>query len=252
MFINKVQNKYMPTKATVKLVKQLKQKKYRKTYQMFIVEGKKSVEEFLQSDFELVYFFVHSKFREIFPQAEVCSSSDLKQMSNLQTPPEILAVFKQKDFNLPLNFGVPIFALDNIQDPGNLGTIIRLADWFGMQHIICNKDSVDVYNPKVIQACMGSLTRVQVHYVDLKNYLNTIKTKVYGTFMDGKSIYKTNFESQGIIVLGNESNGISNEIEDLCDEKISIPQAAESSTESLNVAIASAIISGEIFRQTDS
>ena len=241
----------MPTKATVKLVKQLKQKKYRKAYNLFVVEGKKSVDEFLKSDFKLIYFFVNSKFKKDYPEAELCSSADFKQMSNLQTPPEIMAVFEQKNFELPNEFEEYYFALDNIQDPGNLGTIIRLADWFGMPHVFCNLDSVDVYNPKVVQACMGSLTRVQVHYVDLQAFLKSIEIKVYGSFMDGKNIYSSKFNSKGIIVMGNESTGISKEIEDLCDERITIPQAVHRPTESLNVAIASAIISAEIFRQDE-
>lgn len=242
----------MPTKATVKLVKQLKQKKYRKTYNLFVVEGKKSVDEFLKSDFKLIYFFVNSKFKEIYPEAELCSSSDFKQMSSLQTPPEILAVFQQKNYEIPTEINGHYFALDNIQDPGNLGTIIRLADWFGMQHVFCNLDSVDVYNPKVVQACMGSLSRVQIHYVDLKDFLKSVDAKVYGTFMNGQNLYTTDFGTNGIIVFGNESFGISTEIEALCDEKISIPQATNRPTESLNVAIASAIISSEIFRQNQS
>lgn len=238
----------MLTKATTKLIRSLQQKKYRKKSNLFVVEGKKSVEEFLKSDFTLKYFFVSKAFHSLFPQAEICSEKDLKNLSSLATNPNIIAVFEQKEFELPTQIDHIHFALDGIQDPGNLGTIIRLADWFGMRYIFCNENTVDIYNPKVIQASMGSLTRVKVHYLNLSEYIKEQKVPVLGTFMNGDNIYKTEFPQHGFLVMGNEANGISNKIEALCTQKITIPQRGNG-TESLNVAIASAIIAGEIFRE---
>ncbi|MDG4949740.1 RNA methyltransferase [Weeksellaceae bacterium KMM 9724] len=216
---------------------------------LFVVEGRKSTDEFLASDFKLIHLFVSTDYKEMYPQADIASSAEFKQMSNLRTPPEILAVFEQKSYDLPTQINKSYFALDNVQDPGNLGTIIRIADWFGMEHVFCNLDTVEVYNPKVVQACMGSLGRIQVHYVDFETYFKELDCEIYGTFMEGDSIYSTELTKPGLIVMGNESNGISAQIEDLCTQKISIPQETNRPTESLNVAVASAMISSEIFRQ---
>lgn len=239
----------MLTKATLKLVKRLQQKKYRKELGLFVVEGRKSTDEFLASDFKLIHLFVSSDYKEMYPQAEIASSAEFKQMSNMRTPPEILAVFEQNSYTLPKSIHKNYFALDNVQDPGNLGTIIRIADWFGMEHVFCNLDTVEVYNPKVVQACMGSLGRIQVHYVDFESYFKELDCEIYGTFMEGDSIYSTNLTNPGLIVMGNESNGISAQIEKLCTQRISVPQETNRPTESLNVAVASAMISSEIFRQ---
>lgn len=236
----------MPTKATIKLIKQLQQKKYRKKHQWFVVEGLKSIQEFLKSDFTLVHFYATEAYSKDFPSAEIITAQEMKQMSALNTPPNMLAVFEQAQVEIPQQIEHICFALDDVQDPGNLGTIIRLADWFGMNHIFCSENTVDLYNPKVVQASMGSLSRVQVHYTDLKEIIQTLQVPVLGTFMKGQNIYTTEFPSQGLLVMGNEAHGISEEIQKLCTQKISIPQQGQS-TESLNVAIASAIIAGQIF-----
>ena len=238
----------MPTKATLKLIKRLQQKKYRKSEGLFVVEGKKSVEEFVNADFKLKHLFVNEAFGNQFRTAEIATSQEFKQMSSLSTPPEILAVFEQNNYVLPKQIEQTTFVLDGIQDPGNLGTIIRLADWFGMKNIFCGEETVDVYNPKVIQASMGSLARVKVHFVDLTEFLTDIKVPVYGTFMDGKNLYQEKLQQPSLIVLGNEANGISIGIENLCSKKIAIPPS-ENSTESLNVAMAAAIVGSEFFRQ---
>ncbi|MDG4946777.1 RNA methyltransferase [Weeksellaceae bacterium KMM 9713] len=227
----------------------MQQKKYRKELGLFVVEGRKSTDEFLASDFKLIHLFVSTDYKEMYPQADIASSAEFKQMSNLRTPPEILAVFEQKSYDLPTEINKSYFALDNVKDPGNLGTIIRIADWFGMEYVFCNLDTVEVYNPKVVQACMGSLGRIQVHYVDFETYFKELDCEIYGTFMEGDSIYSTKLTKPGLIVMGNESNGISAQIEELCTQKISIPQETNRPTESLNVAVASAMISSEIFRQ---
>jgi len=140
-------------------------------------------------------------------------------------------------------------ALDDVRDPGNLGTIIRLCDWFGIKDLICSNKSVDVYNPKVVQATMGSLTRVNIHYVNLPEYLKNYTEAIYGTFMDGANIYKQPLLNEGVIVMGNEANGISSEIEALVTHKIAIPRFGDlQQTESLNVATATAIILSEFKR----
>lgn len=239
----------MLTKATIKLIKRLQQKKYRKEYGFFVVEGRKSVEEFLKSDFQCVHFFVEEQFQKDFPDATLASSSAFKQMSSLQNPPGVLAVFEQKKHQVPKEISQTYFALDNVQDPGNLGTIIRIADWFGMEHIFCNLDTVEVYNPKVVQACMGSLGRVQVHYIDFENYFKEVSCDIYGAFMEGANIYTTDLTNPGLILLGNEANGISDKISSFCTQKITIPNGINRPTESLNVAVAAAMISSEVFRQ---
>ena len=141
-------------------------------------------------------------------------------------------------------------ALYDIRDPGNLGTIIRLADWFGVAHILCTKESVDMYNPKVIMSTMGSFTRVKVHYIDLEKYLKDYKGHIFGTFMEGESIYEQILPQEGILVMGNEANGISKPIENLTTNKLSIPFfGTNGSTESLNVAVATSVILGEFKSQ---
>ncbi|MDO5656635.1 MAG: RNA methyltransferase [Flavobacteriaceae bacterium] len=238
----------MPSKTTLKLIKRLQQKKYRKTENLFVVEGKKSVLEFLKSDFKLRYFYVNEMEASAFPLAEIASSQEFNQMSGLNTSPDFLAVFEQKNDELPSKFTQNCLVLDDIQDPGNFGTIIRLADWFGIEHVICSSDTVDAYNPKVIQASMGSFTRVKIHYTDVFNFLSNSQIPVYGTFLNGKNIYKEELITPAFIVLGNEANGISEKIEKLCSHRITIPGG--SATESLNVATAAAITVGEFYRQS--
>ena len=175
---------------------------------------------------------------------------DLKKISFLTTPNVGLALCELPNYdeNIKLN-GLSI-ALDDIRDPGNLGTIIRLADWFGVEDILCTKESVDMYNPKVVMSTMGSFTRVKVHYIDLEKYLSDYKGNIFGTFMEGESIYEQILPQEGILVMGNEANGISPEIERLTTNKLSIPFFGKNgSTESLNVAVATSVILGEFKSQ---
>ena len=161
-----------------------------------------------------------------------------------------MAVFKIKEVNSNTSSGLEL-ALDNIKDPGNMGTIIRLCDWFGISKIVCTEETVDIYNPKVVQATMGSLARVEVLYTHLTDYLKTTDKDIFGTFMEGTNIYKTELPSKGIIVMGNEANGISAEIEHLVTQKISIPRFGSlQQTESLNVATATAVILSEFKRNS--
>ncbi|KUM17985.1 TrmH family RNA methyltransferase [Flavobacterium psychrophilum] len=240
----------MVTRNQIKLITSLVQKKYRKQYQLFFAEGAKVIQELLQSNFELEHLYctkpMFSDVSEL--KKTIISDSDLKKIMALTTANDCLAVFKIPQEKQIENSGL-IVALDDIRDPGNLGTIIRLCDWFGIAQIVCSEQTVDVYNPKVVQATMGSITRVNITYLDLETYLAEAKTAVFGTFMDGKDIYKTELPPSGIIVLGNEANGISKIIEEKVTQKITIPRFGDlQRTESLNVATATAIVLSEFKR----
>ncbi len=178
----------------------------------------------------------------------IVSEADLKKISCLTTPNTALAIFKIPETDTIINQGL-ILALDDIRDPGNLGTIIRLCDWFGIKQLVCSLKTVDCYNPKVVQATMGSLTRVNIVYTDLSIYLKEVDVPVFGAFMDGKNVYQTELPKNGVLVLGNEANGISSIIEASVTDKISIPRFGDlQATESLNVATAGAILLSEFRR----
>jgi len=246
----------MITKNQKKLIRSLKQKKYRRQYKLFVVEGIKVINELLNSNFELESLFVLESAKNEFDikfQSKIIqiSPNDLDQISFLTTSQKALALFKIPQVQNSIKNTGLMLALDNIQDPGNLGTIIRLADWFGVQTMLCSSSTVDCFNPKVVQATMGSLTRVNIIYCDLKNALKNTTLPIYGTFLKGKSIYDLQLPKDGIIVLGNEANGISREIEKTVSKKITIPQfGQELSTESLNVSTAAAIVLNEFMRNT--
>lgn len=240
----------MLTKNQIKYITQLKQKKYRDLNKIFIAEGFKVIKELLNSNFKLEQIYTTQQLKFDVSSAFITEISDveLKKISLLTTPNECLALFKMKDVNQPSKIGLKV-ALDDVRDPGNLGTIIRLCDWFGITDLICSEETVDVYNPKVVQATMGSLTRVNVFYTNLPKYLRKYELPILGTFMDGENIYKQQLPNEGIIVMGNEANGISKEIEHLVTQKIAIPRfGALQQTESLNVATATAIILSEFKR----
>ena len=240
----------MLSKNQIKYITQLKQKKFRDQHNFFVAEGFKVINELLHTTLELqqIYTTKPLNYKVSSNYVTLISETELKKISSLTTPNECLAVFKKKEIAQPKQNGLKI-ALDDVRDPGNLGTIIRLCDWFGIDDLICSSETVDVYNPKVIQATMGSLTRVNVFYTDLNNYLNNYDGPVFGTFMDGENIYKKQLPNNGVIVMGNEANGISKEIETLVTAKIAIPRfGALQQTESLNVATATAIILSEFKR----
>lgn len=245
----------MLSKNRIKLITSLKQKKYRNTHQLFTVEGYKTIKEFLNSDFELEHLYaIDNHFKDVANDKYTnVSEGDLKKISSFKTTNSALAVFKFKEVRNIENNKLMV-ALDNVRDPGNLGTIIRLCDWFGITDLLCNKETVDCYNSKVIQATMGSLTRVNVSYLDLKTYLSTYdKGEVYGTFMDGDVVYgDTTIEPKsGVIVMGNEANGISDEIAQYVTKRVSIPRFGSiKETESLNVAMAASIVLSEFKRRT--
>jgi TrmH family RNA methyltransferase len=240
----------MLSKNQIKLITLLKQKKYRVQHQLFVVEGVKTIKELLNSNFELAQLYTTTlNFSALDVLTTQISEAELKKISFLKTPNTALALFK-----IPkpkkIDFSKLVVALDNVRDPGNLGTIIRLCDWFGVEDLICNEETVDCYNPKVIQASMGSIKRVNITYVDLNNLLSERKEIKFGAFMDGDNVYKLNLPEKGIIVLGNEANGISSNIESLIEQRISIPRFGNlQETESLNVANATAVLLSEFKRR---
>lgn len=236
----------MLSKNQIKNITRLKQKKYRQQEGLFIAEGGKVIKEFLNSTFKLVDLFTTETFN--VENESIVSEADLKKISCLTTPNTALAIFKIPETDTIINQGL-ILALDDIRDPGNLGTIIRLCDWFGIKQLVCSLKTVDCYNPKVVQATMGSLTRVNIVYTDLSIYLKEVDVPVFGAFMDGKNVYQTELPKDGILVLGNEANGISSIIEASVTDKISIPRFGDlQATESLNVATAGAILLSEFRR----
>lgn len=238
----------MLSKNQVKLIQKLHQKKYRNELNLFIVEGKKSINEFLQAGYTPQLLIATEAFTTNVPQHlfTPVTKDELRKVSTLQNPDEGLAVFEQPKHKGILQEGV-IVALDNVQDPGNLGTIIRLCDWFGVETLLCNTQTVDCYNPKVVQASMGSLTRVAVHYLDLAAFLTTTALPVYTMDLEGENLYTATFPKDCILILGNEANGISAEVRALSNEVITIPRFSKHQrTESLNVAMAGAIILSEV------
>ena len=236
------------SKNHLKLITSLSQKKYRHKYKLFIVEGIKVVQEFLNSSYELeILFSTESSFSYLDSFIEV-SEQELKKISSLKTPNKVIALFKIPVEKNSSPSGL-IVALDAINDPGNLGTIIRLCDWFGIDQLLCSKETVDCYNTKVVQSSMGSLTRVAISYVDLKEYLTSVSIPVFIADMDGDNIYEMKPPTSAVLVMGNEANGISNSIKQIVSTKISIPRYGNSQlTESLNVATATAILLSEFRR----
>ena len=239
----------MLSKSHIKLITSLKQKKYRLQHGLFVVEGIKTINELLQSGLMLDTLYTTESFNIDAKREEIISEADLKRISFLKTPNKALAVFK-----IPkpkkINADGLIVALDDVRDPGNLGTIIRLCDWFGVKDLICSHETVDCFNPKVIQATMGSISRVNVTYLELREFLRQTELPVFGTFMDGQSVYSYELPKQGVLVMGNEANGISNNIEHYVSRKLSIPRFGRlQATESLNVATATAVFLSEFKRR---
>ncbi len=242
----------MISKSNIKLIKSLQQKKFRDELNLFVVEGEKMVQESLQwkSDY-LVDLYHTSDFHTQESNTSnakfhLIEDKDLKQISNLQTPNKSLAIFRKwPNSDEKHDFYI---ALDGVQDPGNMGTIMRLADWFGVKKILCSKDTVDCFNPKVVQATMGAIFRIEVEYVDLSQTFEALKLPIFGALLEGENIYSKSLNPKGILVLGNEGKGISEKIQTLIDFPISIPRFGEA--ESLNVSTAGAILLSEFFRKS--
>lgn len=244
------------SKSWQKLIKSLHHKKYRKQEGLFFVEGEKVVLELLQSDYEVLAlfgtknFFIKNKINSSV-STEVVSDTDLVSVGTFQSNDACLAVVKQKKMTLPkLDSKGLCLALDSIQDPGNLGTIIRVCDWYGINKVVCSNETVDFYNPKVINASKASFLRVKCSYTDLSDFLEKARTKnieTYGTVLNGESIYEAKLDFTGIVVVGNEANGISENILSYISKKISIPCFGKA--ESLNVGVATAVVIDNFFRK---
>lgn len=236
--------------SQTKLITSLGQKKYRNKAGLFVAEGPKVISELLDAGLKLKWIFTTDASQVSFDNHFLVTEAELKKISFLKTANTATAVFEIPNKKSYLDSGL-VVALDAVRDPGNLGTIIRLCDWFGVTQLICSEDTVDCYNPKVVQASMGSLARVQIHYLTLSSLLDTTKLPIYGGFMDGNSIYSEVFPEDAIIVMGNEANGISENITKKITHRISIPRFGKiQKTESLNVATATAILLNEFRRIT--
>ena len=238
----------MISKSQIKLITSLQQKKHRNKLGLFVAEGPKVIQELFEAGLEIEALYVADS--ELFTDRcpVIISDKELAKISFLKNANNAIAVFKiikkkkLSDENLTV-------VLDAIRDPGNLGTIIRLCDWFGVEQLVCSEDTVDCYNPKVIQATMGSISRVNVSYVDLSDYLNETNLPIYVGLMNGENIYKQKLAKKAIIVLGNEANGVSENILKIATNKITIPRFGNlQKTESLNVATATAILLSEFKR----
>ncbi len=240
----------MLSKSQIKLITSLRQKKFRLQHQLFFAEGVKTINELLHSKFKLHQLYTTTSDFNVSDVLQTkITPNELKKISALKTPNTALALFEIPiEENIDLN--TLVVALDNVRDPGNLGTIIRLCDWFGVKDLICNTETVDCYNPKVVQATMGSITRVNVVYKDLTEILKETNTTSFGAFMDGENIYDEELPKNGILVLGNEANGIQTNVEAFIKKRISIPRFGNlQQTESLNVANATAILLSEFKRR---
>lgn len=251
----------MLSKARIKLIHSLEQKKYRRQEGLFVAEGHKLVGELLTAG-HMPQYICHTQQWQQPENALSCptdlvTETELQSASLLQHPQQVIALFPLPAWKMPEDdAGIHnlILALDGVQDPGNLGTICRIADWFGIEDIVCSSTTTDIFNPKATQATMGAIARVRVHYTDLKAYLNTTRqhgVPLYGTFLDGGNIYQHDLTANGIIVMGNEGNGISRDIASLITDRLLIPNYPQNrtTTESLNVAVATAITCAEFRRR---
>lgn len=241
----------MLSKNQIKLINSLKKKKIRYQKNLFFAEGIKVVEELISSDFILYQLFCTSDYSNRFSieNIEIITEKELHLISSFSSPNQVIAIFEIPVKDKLKSEGLTL-VLDEVNDPGNFGTIIRLSDWFGVDQIVCSKNTVDCYNPKVVQASMGSLSRVSILYGDLANLLERDVRPIFGALLDGSNVYKTQLPENAILVMGNEANGISDEVLNLISNKLTIPQFGKTqNTESLNVATATAILLSEFKRQ---
>lgn len=239
----------MISKQQQKYIQSLHNKKYRTEYGEFLVEGEKGLEELLASDFEIVRVFCSEEFSAGHPginDAVIAPASAIAAVSTFKSNSAGVAIVKQKRPSPPQNFERVTLILDNIHDPGNLGTIVRLADWYGIRNVICSPETVEFYNPKVISSTMGSFTRVNVFYTPLPVFLKEFGFPVYGADLEGTNVHQHRFEEKTGLVIGSESHGISPEVSALLTAKITIPRFG--AAESLNAAMATGIILDNIFR----
>jgi TrmH family RNA methyltransferase len=242
----------MLSKAKTKLIKSLQVKKYRKQEQSFLVEGRKGVEELLKSDFTVTTICATRSFIDNHQLEEIdvieATPAELEAAGSVETNDSVLAIARMKDNVSPsISSNEYALVLDDIRDPGNLGTIIRTADWYGVRHIIASEETADFYNPKVIRSTMGSFCRVSVFYTSLETFLSGVNVMVYGAFLGGSDVHQLKFAPGGLIVVGNESNGISPDVGKFVTQKITIPKFGHA--ESLNASMATGIILDNLRRR---
>ncbi|MCK5846097.1 MAG: RNA methyltransferase [Bacteroidales bacterium] len=245
----------MLSKNHIKSIKALHKSKHRRNERQFIVEGVKIVDEFINSDYRIINIYGLNDWvctnENIDIEIIEVSQKELQSISLLKTPNKVLAIVAYPEVkSIDFVSDDLVLALDTIQDPGNLGTIIRIADWYGINKIICSNETADAYNPKVVQATMGAITRVKFEYTNLQNWLGNLpqNVNIYGTLLDGENMYESKLSDSGVIVVGNEGNGISEEVQALLTHKIKIPSYNNSQMESLNVAVATSIVCAEFRR----
>lgn len=251
----------MLSKSLIKFIRSLDVKKFRKESGLFVAEGGKTVNDLLDSDIHCEKIIATEEWikknniKNYNAEIVIASEAELSRISFLRTPQGVMGLFRQRSTVVEKDIAEKklCLALDDIQDPGNLGTIIRIADWFGIEEIFCSLDTADIYNPKSIQATMGAIGRVKIHYTDLPQFLESQSktTPIYGTFLDGENIYSKELTPNGIIVMGNEGNGIGKECAKVINERLFIPNYPEgrATSESLNVSTATAIICAEFRRR---
>ncbi len=247
----------MLSKAQISLITSLQHKKFRTQHNLFVVEGIKSVLEFIHSSYKISKIFATAeaaaKLGKI-PQnikLDELTDAEFNKISGLKNPQGALALVEIPQFDqlhITNLKGKHSLILDDVQDPGNLGTIIRTAEWFGIENIICSIGTVDAYNPKVVQATMGSLSRIKIHYLDLEEFILKNNMPIFGALLNGESIYETNFGGEGFIMMGNEGNGIRESLIPKVDKAVTIPRVGNA--ESLNVAVATTIFCSELTRQS--
>lgn len=250
----------MISRTRIKWIKSLEMRKYRLQEKAFVAEGPKLVGELLPYSTPLYiaatkdWLDANRHLLRAVKEVDEVSQRELERASLLRTPQSVLAVMPIPERRLDISSLQKklVIALDSVQDPGNLGTILRIADWFGIHVVLCSEGTVDVYNPKCVQSCMGALARVKVFYCNLPEVLGQVEMPVFGTFLDGTDIYKEELSGEGIIVMGNEGNGISHEVAKHVTRRLLIPNYPKGSvtTESLNVAVATGIVCAEFRRRT--
>lgn len=246
------------SKNKISYIQSLKQKKYRNEHNTFVAEGTKLISD-LMPHISCQLLVITEEMKDTLPNTEaeetiIATRAEIKKASHLSTPPDAIAVFYQTSHDyseIDLTHKLSL-VLDGVQDPGNLGTIIRIADWYGIENIFCSKDTADVYNTKTVQATMGALCRVNIHYANIIDLLAQYNnSSVYGTFLNGENIYTETLSPEGFIVMGNEGKGIRPEIEKLITHRLYIPSFSSNTTtsESLNVAVATAVVCSEFKRR---
>ena len=241
----------MVSDKQIKIIKSLKLKKNRIKHNLFVAEGDKTILELILADFKINSLYsINTNIEGIDNSVVQLSKSELNKMSNLSNPKNSLGVFEIPK-SKKIDYSKLIIGLDNISDPGNLGTIIRLCDWFGVEDLICSFETVDCYNPKVVQASMGSISRINITYLDLQKTIKNNSIKTYGTYMQGDSLYEVDEIQKGLVLFGNEANGINPNLSKFIDKRLSIPRFGKlKKTESLNVANALSIVLSENARKS--